>query len=108
MQYGGQAMKKHSVVHFEIYATEPDKVGQFYKNLFEWEIQQMPGMDYGWIKTVETDAKGAPTQTGGINGGILNRPKGYDGRAWVNYVKVESLEAALDRAKKLGATVMKE
>jgi predicted enzyme related to lactoylglutathione lyase len=100
-------MNKHSVVHFEIYATEPDKLGQFYKNLFEWEIQQMPGMDYGWIKTVETDAKGTPTQPGGINGGILKRPDGYNGPAWVNYVNVESIEASVDRAKKLGGTLMK-
>ena len=100
-------MKKHSVVHFEIYATDPDKLEQFYKNLFEWEIQQMPGMDYGWIKTVETDAKGTPTQPGGINGGILKRPDGYNGPACVNYINVESIEASVDRAKKLGGTLMK-
>ena len=100
-------MKKNSVVHFEIYAAEAEKLGQFYKSLFDWNIEKMPGMDYNWIKTVETDAKGTPTQPGGINGGILKRPDGYNGPAWVNYVNVESLEASIDRAKQLGGTMMK-
>jgi len=100
-------MKKNSVVHFEIYADDPDKLGEFYTSLFDWTIERMPGMDYRLVKTVETDQKGMPTQPGGINGGMLKRPAGYEGRAWVNYVNVESLEAAVDRAQELGATLMK-
>ena len=99
-------MKKNSVVHFEIYANDPNKLGKFYTSLFDWTIEPIPGMDYALIKTVETDAKGMPSQSGGINGGILKRPAGYEGGG-INYVNVESLEAATDRAKKLGATVMK-
>jgi predicted enzyme related to lactoylglutathione lyase len=100
-------MKKNSVVHFEIYADDPDKLGEFYTSLFDWTIDRMPGMDYRLVKTVETDQKGMPTQPGGINGGMLKRPAGYEGRAWVNYVNVESLEASVDRAQQLGATLMK-
>ena len=99
-------MKKNSVVHFEIYADDPDKLGQFYTSLFDWTMEPVPGTDYRLIKTVETDAKGMPSQAGGINGGILKRPAGYEGGG-INYVNVESLEAATGRAKKLGATVMK-
>ena len=101
-------MKKNSVVHFEIYADDPDKLVKFYTSLFDWTIERMPGMDYRLIKTVETNAKGMPLQAGGINGGILKRPAGYEGHTWINYVNVASLEAAIDRAQKLGATVMKE
>ncbi len=100
-------MKKNSVVHFEIYADDPDKLGKFYTSLFDWTIEPVPGMDYGMIKTVETDAKGMPSQGGGINGGILKRPAGYEGHTWINYVNVESLENAMNRAQKLGAKVMK-
>ena len=100
-------MKKNQVAHFEIYADDPDRLGHFYTSLFDWSIERVPGMDYGWIKTVETDAKGMPSQLGGINGGILKRPAGYEGRSWINYVNVESLEATVDRPQKLGATVMK-
>ena len=100
-------MKKNSVAHFEIYADDVDKLCNFYTSLFDWAIQPVPGMDYRLIKTVETDEKGMPTQAGGINGGILKRPEGYEGRAFVNYVNVESLDASTELAQKLGAKLMK-
>jgi uncharacterized protein len=100
-------VKRNSVVHFEIYANDPDGLSRFYSTLFDWSIESMPEMDYGWIKTVETDAKGTPTQPGGINGGILKRPQGYNGPAWVNYINVESIEASIGRAEKLGGKLIK-
>ena len=100
-------MKKNSVAHFEIYADDPDALGKFYTSLFDWTIEPMAGMDYTLIRTVDTDAKGMPSQAGGINGGMMKRPAGYDGRAWINYVNVESLDASVDRAQKLGAKIMK-
>ena len=101
-------MKKNGVVHFEIYADDPDKLGKFYTSLFDWTIDPMPGMDYWYIKTVETDAKGRPTQPGAINGSMMKRPAGYEERPWMNYVNVDSIEESIARAQKLGATVMKE
>jgi predicted enzyme related to lactoylglutathione lyase len=100
-------MGKNSVAHFEIYADDADTLGKFYTSLFDWTIEQMPNMDYRLIKTVDTDKEGTPTQAGGINGGLMKRPAGYEGRAWVNYVNVESLEASTRRAEELGAKVMK-
>jgi uncharacterized protein len=96
-------MKKNAVSHFEIYADDPDKLTQFYTTLFDWTVEPAPGMDYRFIKTVETDVKGMSTQPGGINGGILRRPTGYDVNAWVNYVNVDSVDQAVERAQALGA-----
>jgi predicted enzyme related to lactoylglutathione lyase len=98
---------KNSVAHFEIYADDPSTLGQFYKSLFDWNIEPIPGMDYHWIKTVDTDAQGKPTQTGGINGGMMKRPQGYNTRAWINYVNVDSVDTYVDRAQEMGAKVMK-
>jgi len=98
---------KNSVAHFEIYADDPNTLGQFYKSLFDWNIDPIPGMDYHWIKTVDTDPKGMPTQPGGINGGMMKRPPGYEGKAWLNYVSVDSVDAFVQRAQGLGAKVMK-
>ena len=69
-------MKKNGVVHFEIYARDADKLARFYSSLFDWTIESMPGMDYHYVKTVDTDAQGMPTQPGGINGGLVVRPAG--------------------------------
>ncbi len=98
-------MTKNPVVHFEIYSDDPDQLVQFYTSLFDWTANPVPGMDYRPIKTVETDVKGMPSQAGGINGGMLKRPAGFDARSWVNYVSVESVDAALERAQELGARV---
>ena len=102
-------MKKNAVAHFEIYADDPEALGRFYTSLFDWDIQQLPGMEhYRLIKTVDTDDKGTPTQPGGgINGGILKRPQGYPASAWVNYVNVDSLDQAVERAQQLGAKLTK-
>jgi predicted enzyme related to lactoylglutathione lyase len=99
---------KNAVAHFEIYADDPDTLSKFYSDLFDWQAQPMPNMDYTWIKTVDTDDKGRPTQPGGINGGLIKRPAGYNGNAWVSYVNVESVDGSVKRAKELGAKVMKE
>lgn len=31
-------MRKNSVAHFEIYADDPVKLGQFYTSLFDWKV----------------------------------------------------------------------
>ncbi len=100
-------MKKNPVVHFEIYADDPEKLSQFYTSLFDWTVVPIPDMDYALIRTVDTDEKGMPLQKGGINGGLMKRPSGYEG-GWMNYVSVESVESAAERAQKLGATLMKD
>jgi predicted enzyme related to lactoylglutathione lyase len=95
-------MTKNPVAHFEIYGDDPDKLAQFYTSLFDWKVEAVPGMDYRMVRTVETDGKGMASQPGGINGGILKRPA-PELRGWVNYVNVESLDASVERAQKLGA-----
>ena len=97
---------KNPVVHFEIYADDPEKLAKFYSNLFDWAIEPVPGMDYRMVKSVDTDANGLPTQPG-INGGMIKRPEGYDVRATVNYVNVDSLDNAVKRAQDLGAKITK-
>ncbi len=63
-------------------------------------------MDYWLIRTAPTDAKGMPTQTGGINGGLMKRPM-PDARNWMNYVTVTSLDETLRKAQGMGAAVLR-
>jgi len=98
---------KNPLSHFEIYADNPDALARFYTSLFDWKVEQMPGNDnYKLVQTVDVDSQRTAQQAGGINGGIMKRP---DSKApnVINYVSVESLDGALERAGKLGATVMK-
>ena len=99
-------MEKHAVVHFEIYADDPDKLSDFYKTMFGWDIQPMPNMDYRWVKTSATNEQGMPTTPGAINGGLMKRPM-PEAKFWVNYVNVESVDEAAKKASSLGAVVHK-
>lgn len=61
------------VAHFELYGDNPEKLGEFYKGVFGWEIKDsgVPGQPYWLIRTVPVNEKSAPTQPGGINGGLM-------------------------------------
>jgi len=100
-------MNSHGVVHFEIPANDPDKLSQFYSQLFGWQIQKMPmgpDMDYWMTMTVPVDEKNMPAQPGAINGGIFKRQSQQ--QQSINYVNVESIEQYVAKAKGLGAKVM--
>ncbi|HEY2731966.1 MAG TPA: VOC family protein [Polyangia bacterium] len=100
---------KNPVIHFEIYGDNPDVLAGFYSSLFDWKIETTPGTEgtYFFVRTVDTDAKGTPTQPGGINGGITKRPD-KDAPRSLHYVGVESIDGAVERAKALGAKLEKQ
>jgi predicted enzyme related to lactoylglutathione lyase len=100
-------MKQNTVSHFEIYANDPDALAKFYTQLFDWDVQHMPHMDYRLVKTVDTGADNRPETAGAINGGIATRPHGYGVNGSVNYVMVDSVETYVDKAQKLGARLTK-
>ncbi len=83
------------VVHFEIRSNQPEKVQSFFKELFEWHVEAIPEMSYGFVDT----------HAGGINGGIGGTNGGPNRVTF--YVEVDDLQAYLDKAEKLGGkTVM--
>jgi predicted enzyme related to lactoylglutathione lyase len=94
------------VAHFEIYGDNVEKLADFYRNVFGWGVDKVPGMDYWSVRTVKTDNQGAPAETGGINGGLMKRPM-PDARTWVNYVSVKSLDESLKKLQSVGGTVLR-
>ena len=104
-------MANHGVVHFEIPAEDPDKLSQFYTQLFGWRIEKMSmggaeAPDYYVTFTTEADEQGRPRQPGAINGGISKRQSPE--QRPVNYVNVESVDEYVQKAKGLGARVLIE
>jgi predicted enzyme related to lactoylglutathione lyase len=88
-----------SVTHFEIYAEDPTKLADFYKELFGWEIDKAPGIDYFRINS-------GPSENGGIQGGLLHRPIPGP-RSWVHYVSVDSLDEMVERVQSLGGKLVR-
>jgi predicted enzyme related to lactoylglutathione lyase len=82
-----------TVAFFEVTSPDHERAQQFYANLFDWTIAADPAMDgYGLVQT--PDAEGP---IGGIG------PSTEPGDAGVKiYVRVEDLDAYLDRAEALG------
>jgi uncharacterized protein len=98
---------KNAVTHFEIYADDLNALAKFYSSMFDWKIESPPGMEgYLLVKTTDVDAKGMSTKPGAINGGMLKRP-GQDGPRVINYVNVESVDGAVEKAQGLGAKLKK-
>jgi uncharacterized protein len=92
------------VVHFEIIGTDPAKLRSYYAELFGWEFDtgdaateavSQPG-NYGFVDG-RTTAEGL-----GINGGV-GGGEGYERRV-LFYVSVRDVEAALQKAERLGGT----
>jgi len=88
-------------VHFEIHATDPEKMAKFYADVFGWKVQPMPQFNY-WI---------FDTGTGdGINGGMVKRMGQKPAAdcpvsAFVCSLGVTSVDDALAKALDSGATV---
>jgi len=60
------------VVHFEIHASEPQRLIDFYTELFGWSFTQFGEMAYWAIDTGE-GAAGMDAPGRGINGGLTQR-----------------------------------
>lgn len=80
------------VVHFEVNGLQGAGVARFYSELFGWDVQTIPEIDYA---SVDTRAGG------GINGGFGQIPE--DQPAYVTFfVAADDVQSVLDRAESLG------
>jgi predicted enzyme related to lactoylglutathione lyase len=92
------------VIHFEIHASDPDKLIAFYTALFGWKFQKWEGpMDYWLLQTGSAEERG-------IDGGLLRRhgdaPTATQAvSSFVCTVDVKSAQSSLARAQELGGSV---
>lgn len=97
------------VVHFEIHASEPQRLVDYYSGLFGWTFTQFGDTPYWVIDTGEGAINAADTPGMGINGGLTQRqgPAPEPG-APVNgcnvVVGVEDVDAMFARGLELGGT----
>jgi len=101
--------KMNRVVHFEIHATDLNKMQKFYEEVFGWKIQDL-GPQMGNYRMVTTGEDKPGTQWTGINGGITPRqgpgPSGGEPvNAYVCTVEVENIDETLKKIEELGGTV---
>lgn len=94
------------VVHFEVIGKDPDRLRQYFGDLFGWDFEtpspvapEVSAADsYGFLDLVTTE------DGTGIRGGVGGGPE-YQSHA-VFYVAVPNVEVALQRAEHLGGKRM--
>ena len=93
-----------TIIHFEIPATDFEKLKQFYTGVFGWKIEKYPGpMEYWMIQTVPVDEKGMLLRPG-VNGGMVKKERAE--QKPVNYISVESIDESIEKVKTLGGKMM--
>ena len=87
-------------VHLELNTTDVAKAKAFYGKLFTWGLEDMDmggGQTYTMIKAGD-----------GPGGGLMKHPMAGAPSMWLPYVNVDDVAAATQKAKSLGATVVKD
>lgn len=86
-------------VHVELNTTDVSKAKTFYGKLFNWDLEDVPmgPSTYTMIKVGQ-----------GTGGGIMKHPVPGAPSAWLAYVQVDDIAAATQKAKSLGANIMRD
>jgi uncharacterized protein len=94
-------MQQGDFTHFEIPADDPDRAKDFYSGLFGWGFADpIPGFDgYHMFAT--------PVGEEGLGGAIGKRGEMAPAAQRI-YVKVDSVDAALQKVTELGGSVVME
>ncbi|WP_316355691.1 VOC family protein [Candidatus Neptunichlamydia sp. REUL1] len=93
----------NQVVHFEIPYDDIEKAKEFY-SIFDWELNDIPGMNYIGVRTTPIDEDKMPTQPGAINGGLMKRTEQVKGP--VVAVQVGSVDTYLEKVLAKGGKVI--
>ena len=84
-------------VHTELQTQDLDKSKKFYTAMFDWKLEEIPGMDYTIINVGE-----------GTGGGMMKKPVAGIPDNWLPYILVDDVAASTKKAQSLGATIAKD
>ena len=92
------------LMHFEIHATDPERLIRFYSKLLGWTFTKWEGPADYWLVTTGPDTEP------GINGGLVRRQgrppaEGQPVNAFVCTVGVPALDASLAALPSAGGTM---
>lgn len=87
-------------VHVELNTTNVDKAKKFYGQLFDWELEDVEMGPSGLYTMIKTGT--------GTGGGMLKHPMPGEPSTWLAYVEVKDIKAATEKAKSLGARIVKD
>ncbi len=81
------------VVHFEVPYDDADRARAFYRDVFGWQVQPLPELNYTSVLTGPATDQGMPAEPGYIGGGMMQRQGEID-RPIIT-IEVDSMDDAL-------------
>jgi predicted enzyme related to lactoylglutathione lyase len=85
-------------VHIELTTSNIAKAKEFYGKLFDWKFESVPVGDDGTYTVIKVGE--------GTGGGMFQMADAPP--MWLSYVLVDDIEAATQKAKSLGAVIIRE
>ncbi len=82
-------------IHIELSTDDLAKAKKFYKSVFDWKLNEMPGMGYTMIEVGK-----------GTGGGMQKKPMPDVPTSWLPYVEVDSVKSSLAKVSKAGGRVV--
>src|SRR5579872_4609743 len=92
------------VEHFEIPADDPGRALNFYKQVFNWELNPVPGVDYIRLLTVEVGHESISKRPFEVNGAIIKRSSTV--RAPVVTISVADIDSSIRKIEEQGGSVV--
>ena len=92
------------IVHFEIPTDDISRAQNFYNSIFGWQLDEMEGMDYTIVRTVDVDEQQMPKEPGAINGGMMKRSPATPSP--VITINVDSINDSLKKVEAGGGNVV--
>jgi predicted enzyme related to lactoylglutathione lyase len=86
-------------VHIELNTTDVPKAKDFYGTLFDWKLEDTK-MGEGVYTMIRVEK--------GTGGGMMKHPMPGAPSMWLPYVEVDDIAAATNKAKSLGATIIRD
>ena len=93
------------VVHFEVPFDDADRARSFYADVFGWQMMPIPEMSYTLVTTGPSGDEG-PTESGFINGGLLEKGGAFTAPNLV--IDVDNIEDALKAVSDAGGSTVSE
>lgn len=103
-------MSSNPVVHFDMPYQDAQRVTNFYKAAFGWDMKNY-GKDMGdyvLATTTELDENSMPTTPGAINGGFYPLRDSPEHKEPSFVIAVEDLDKAIEDIKTAGGTILRE
>jgi uncharacterized protein len=95
----------NKVIHFEVPFDDAERAKRFYKTMFDWDLQDMPEMNYIIARSGPTDETYMPKEPGFINGGMYQRD-GQSSKSPVLVIGVDSLDEHIKKIEKAGGAIV--